>query len=182
MVTEFLYWVKHPGHWVLLKNRHRLGGVHLLWGSHFPFDDSNYPDNRQQAMRVTDEVPDDERQALLADNVARLYRLPGYDNGFTSDEVGAFEQLVHFSPGGREREVQQVFQGDRGVEPLADLLRLVRDPGEQSPTLLHGRGPMGEERTLLDERGEAHPVESAELLGESHGPLGPVAGFVVEVA
>lgn len=79
-----------------VKNRHLLGGVHLLWASHFPFDDSNFPDNRQQAMRVTDEVPHDERQALLADNVARLYRLPGYDAGFTSDEVGAFEQLVHF--------------------------------------------------------------------------------------
>jgi predicted TIM-barrel fold metal-dependent hydrolase len=79
-----------------VKNRHRLGGVHLLWASHFPYDDSNFPDNRQQAMRVTDEVPHDERQALLADNVARLYRLPGYDTGFTSDEVGAFEQLVHF--------------------------------------------------------------------------------------
>ena len=64
-----------------MKNRHRLGAVHLMWASHFPFDDSNFPDNRQQAMRVTDEVPQDERQALLADNVARLYRLPGYDAG-----------------------------------------------------------------------------------------------------
>ena len=79
-----------------VKNRHRLGAVHLMWASHFPFDDSNFPDNRQQAMRVTDEVPHDERQALLADNVPRLYRLPGHDAGFTRDEVAAFEQLVHF--------------------------------------------------------------------------------------
>jgi predicted TIM-barrel fold metal-dependent hydrolase len=79
-----------------VKNRHRLGDVHLLWASHFPFDDSNYPDNRQQAMRVTEEVPATEQHALLAGNVGRLYRLPGYEVDFTSDEVAAFEQLVHF--------------------------------------------------------------------------------------
>jgi len=79
-----------------VKNRHRLGPVHLMWGSHFPFEDSNWPDNRQQAMRVTEEAPAADRHALLASNVARLYRLPGYEKGFTDDEVTAFEQLVYF--------------------------------------------------------------------------------------
>ena len=79
-----------------VKNRQRLGGAHLMWASHFPYEDSNWPDNRQQAMRVTDEVPPDERQAMLAGNVARLYRLPGYERASPSDEVTAFDQLVHF--------------------------------------------------------------------------------------
>jgi predicted TIM-barrel fold metal-dependent hydrolase len=80
-----------------VRNRHRLGAVHLMWASHFPFEDSNYPDNRQQAMRVTDEVVPEERQALLAGNVGRLYRLPGYeDAAFSSEEISAFEQLVYF--------------------------------------------------------------------------------------
>jgi predicted TIM-barrel fold metal-dependent hydrolase len=79
-----------------VKNRHRLGGAHLMWAGHFPFDDSNWPDDRQQAMRVTDEVPVDERRALLASNVSKLYRLPGFEQGFTTDEVRSFEQLVHF--------------------------------------------------------------------------------------
>jgi predicted TIM-barrel fold metal-dependent hydrolase len=79
-----------------VKNRHRLGDVHLLWASHFPFEDANWPDDRQQAMRVTEELSDDERQALLAGNLSRLYRLPGYEKEFTNDEVSAFEQLVHF--------------------------------------------------------------------------------------
>jgi predicted TIM-barrel fold metal-dependent hydrolase len=79
-----------------VRNRHRLGDVHLMWASHFPYEDANFPDDRQQAMRVTDEVPSEERQALLAGNVGRLYRLPGYDVDFTSDEVAAFEQLVNF--------------------------------------------------------------------------------------
>jgi predicted TIM-barrel fold metal-dependent hydrolase len=79
-----------------VKNRQRLGGVHLMWASHFPYEDSNWPDNRQQAMRVTDETPADHRHALLAGNVARLYRLPGFEEGFMEDEVMSFEQLVHF--------------------------------------------------------------------------------------
>jgi predicted TIM-barrel fold metal-dependent hydrolase len=78
-----------------VKNRHLIGGVHLMWASHFPHEDSNWPDNRQQAMLVTDEAPTEHRQAMLADNCARLYRLPGYE-GFTADEVVDFEQLVHF--------------------------------------------------------------------------------------
>jgi len=79
-----------------VRNRHGLGDVHLLWASHFPFADSNYPDNRQQAMQLTEEVPSKERHALLADNVGRLYRLPGYEAGFTTDEVAVFDQLAHF--------------------------------------------------------------------------------------
>jgi predicted TIM-barrel fold metal-dependent hydrolase len=79
-----------------VKNRHKLGAAHLMWGSHFPLDDSNWPDSRQQAMRVTDEVPATDRHGLLAGNAARLYRLRGHEDGFADTEVGAFEQLVHF--------------------------------------------------------------------------------------
>jgi predicted TIM-barrel fold metal-dependent hydrolase len=79
-----------------VKNRHRLGGVHLMWASHFPYEESNWPDSRQQAMRVTDSTPTDDRHSLLSGNVARLYRLPGFEKGFTEDEISSFEQLVHF--------------------------------------------------------------------------------------
>lgn len=79
-----------------VRNRHRFGAVHLMWASHFPYEDANWPDDRQQAMRVTEEVPAAERQALLADNISRLYRLPGFEDGFGTDEIRAFDQLVHF--------------------------------------------------------------------------------------
>lgn len=79
-----------------VKNRHRLGQAHLMWASHFPCEDSNWPDNRQQSTQVTDEAPTDDRHALLAGNAARLYRLPGFEKGFTEDEITAFDQLVHF--------------------------------------------------------------------------------------
>ena len=79
-----------------MKNRHVLGKVHLMWGSHYPMADSHWPDDRQQAMRVTEEVPAEDRLALLGGNVARLYQLPGHTGGFTGDELTRFEQLVHF--------------------------------------------------------------------------------------
>jgi hypothetical protein len=47
-------------------------------------------------MLVTDEAPAEERHALLAGNVAKLYRLPGHEDGFGAEEISAFDQLVHF--------------------------------------------------------------------------------------
>ena len=74
-----------------VKNRHVLGTVHLMWASHYPMADSHWPDDRQQAMRVTEEVPAEDRHALLGGNVARLYQLPGHAGGFTADELTRFE-------------------------------------------------------------------------------------------
>ena len=79
-----------------VRNRNIFGKVHLIWGSHFPYDDSNWPDNRQQAVRLTDEVSPEDRQAVLADNVGRLYGLPGYEKDFSEEEVSTFPDLVHF--------------------------------------------------------------------------------------
>jgi predicted TIM-barrel fold metal-dependent hydrolase len=78
-----------------IRTRHLLGASHLLWGSHFPLDATNWPDNREQAMRVTEELPTEDRQKVLGENVARLYRLPGYEAGFEDGAVNEFEQLVH---------------------------------------------------------------------------------------
>ena len=36
------------------------------------------------------------RRSVLADNVGRLYGLPGYEKGFTDEEVSDFPALVHF--------------------------------------------------------------------------------------
>jgi predicted TIM-barrel fold metal-dependent hydrolase len=79
-----------------VKNRHNIGPAHLIWASHFPYDDSNWPDNRQQAVRITAEAPTDVQQAMMAGNVARLYRLPGYEEGFGAAELKDFAPLVHY--------------------------------------------------------------------------------------
>ena len=81
---------------VAVKNRHNLGPAHLMWASHFPYDDSNWPDDRQQASLVTAEVPAETKADLLAGNVARLYRLPGYETGFDKAKIFEFEPLVHY--------------------------------------------------------------------------------------
>jgi predicted TIM-barrel fold metal-dependent hydrolase len=79
-----------------VKNRSKIGPSHLMWASHFPHDVSDWPDDRQQAMLITDEVPAPERQALLADNAGKLYRLPGFESGFADSDINTFETLVHF--------------------------------------------------------------------------------------
>ena len=75
--------------------RNMIGAAHLLWASHFPLDAADWPDNRQQAAQLTEEVPEETRQALLAENTARLYRLPGYEKGFDPAMVESFDKLVH---------------------------------------------------------------------------------------
>ncbi|SFF90171.1 Amidohydrolase [Novosphingobium sp. CF614] len=79
-----------------VKNRHNIGPAHLMWASHFPYDDSNWPDNRQQATRVTAEAPAGARDGFLAANVARLYGLPGYEAGFEDAALKEFVPLVHY--------------------------------------------------------------------------------------
>jgi predicted TIM-barrel fold metal-dependent hydrolase len=79
-----------------MRNLDNLGRAHLMWASHFPYDDSDWPDNRQHAIRVTGEAPAEVREALMAGNVARLYRLPGYEAGFTDEAVRDFVDLVHY--------------------------------------------------------------------------------------
>jgi predicted TIM-barrel fold metal-dependent hydrolase len=76
--------------------RSKLGITQLLWASRFPDEDSEWPDNRQQAVRVTSEVAAADQQALLAGNVAKLYRLPGSESGFAAEDFKEFEPLVHF--------------------------------------------------------------------------------------
>jgi predicted TIM-barrel fold metal-dependent hydrolase len=78
-----------------VKHRDLIGAEHLLWASHFPLDASNWPDNRQQAMRVTEELPAGDKKALLAGNTARLYRLPGFEAGINPTPFESVERLVH---------------------------------------------------------------------------------------
>ncbi len=78
-----------------VKHRDLIGAEHLLWASHFPLDAANWPDDRQQAMRVSEELPTEDKQALLAGNTARLYRLPGYEEGVQPTPFESVERLVH---------------------------------------------------------------------------------------
>ena len=78
-----------------VKHRHVFGTDHLLWGSHFPLDACDWPDDRSQAMRITEELPAEDKHAILAGNTARLYRLPGYEEGLVPTPFESVERLVH---------------------------------------------------------------------------------------
>jgi predicted TIM-barrel fold metal-dependent hydrolase len=79
-----------------VRNRNNLGNAHLMWASHFPYDDSSWPDDRQHAVRTTAEAPPEVRAGMMATNAARLYRLPGHEAGFTAEAVNDFVDLVHY--------------------------------------------------------------------------------------
>jgi predicted TIM-barrel fold metal-dependent hydrolase len=78
-----------------VKHRRVFGKDHLLWASHFPLDASDWPDDRAQAVRLTEELPADDKHAILAGNTGRLYRLPGYEDGVAPTPFEEVERLVH---------------------------------------------------------------------------------------
>jgi predicted TIM-barrel fold metal-dependent hydrolase len=90
------FWFTFHQDTAAVKNRAKIGPAHLLWASHFPFDSSNWPDNRQQAINLADLANAEDRPSLLAENAARLYKLPGYEAGFSSDKLEEFTRLVTF--------------------------------------------------------------------------------------
>lgn len=90
---HFWFTVQHDRSAV--KNRNVFSTEHLLWGSHFPLDACDWPDDRSQAVRITEELPADEKHAILAGNTARLYRLPGYEEGMAPTPFESVERLVH---------------------------------------------------------------------------------------
>ena len=45
--------------------------------------------------RQVDGLPPEDERALLAENVARLYRLPGYEDGITPTPFDEIESLIH---------------------------------------------------------------------------------------
>lgn len=64
---------------VAVRFRRYIGLEDLMWCSRFPRSDSDWPNNRTWAERWSRELPEDVKRALLADNAARIYRLPGYE-------------------------------------------------------------------------------------------------------
>ena len=48
----------------------------LMWGSDYPHTESTFPRSREIAAEILAGVPVEEQQAILRDNVARLY---GFD-------------------------------------------------------------------------------------------------------
>jgi predicted TIM-barrel fold metal-dependent hydrolase len=71
-------------------NRDVIGTSHLMWASHLPLPGCDWPEDRGRAELTTAGLPDDERHKLLAENCAKLYRLPGSEAGFSDAEVSDY--------------------------------------------------------------------------------------------
>ena len=54
-------------------NRHHIGVTQMMWSSDFPHGGSDWPNSRTTIKDHFDGVPDDERHAILAGNVLRIY-------------------------------------------------------------------------------------------------------------
>jgi predicted TIM-barrel fold metal-dependent hydrolase len=57
-----------------IRNRHAIGVDRLMWSSDFPHSGADWPDSWRTIDAVMDDVPLDERQAILAGNAQRIYR------------------------------------------------------------------------------------------------------------
>ena len=88
------FWFTFQNDRVAVANRERLGVAHMMWGSHFPLGGSDWPDNRARAEAVTHEVPAEDKERLLAGNCGRLYRMPGFEQGFSPEELTDYRQLI----------------------------------------------------------------------------------------
>lgn len=74
-------------------HRDFFGEHHLMWGSALPTNDSNWPDDEQQVMRMCEGIATDSAQRLLADNVRRLFGI-GNAPAFIAEEISAFRHPV----------------------------------------------------------------------------------------
>lgn len=69
------------------------GPHHLLWSAALPTMFSNWPNDEEQAARVTAGLSTDQRRLLLGDNCRRVFRLDGIE-AFRDEELSDFDRAV----------------------------------------------------------------------------------------
>ena len=58
-----------------LQTRHFIGSENILWATNFPLTTSTWPNSQDYIARNFSGVPEDERQKILWENAARLYKI-----------------------------------------------------------------------------------------------------------
>jgi predicted TIM-barrel fold metal-dependent hydrolase len=69
------------------------GPHHLLWSAALPTTFSSWPNDEEQAARVTAGLPTEERRLLLGANCRRVFRLEGVED-FLEAELSDFDRAV----------------------------------------------------------------------------------------
>ena len=58
----------------------------LLWASDFPHTDSTWPHSQELLAEHTKHLTEGQRQAIMRDNVARVFNLPAGDHSWRMRE------------------------------------------------------------------------------------------------
>ena len=69
------------------------GPHHLLWSAALPTRSSRWPNDEEQAARVTAGLPTETRRLLLGDNCRRVFRLDGVED-FSDAQLADFDRAV----------------------------------------------------------------------------------------
>jgi predicted TIM-barrel fold metal-dependent hydrolase len=64
--------------WVAFKVRNLLNIERLMWANDFPHSDSTWPWSQELLQQHTSDMTEQERNLILHDNVARLYKLADF--------------------------------------------------------------------------------------------------------
>ena len=56
-----------------IKNRHEIGVSQMMWSSDYPHSGADWPNSLKSIETQFAEVPEDERQLILAGNAVRIY-------------------------------------------------------------------------------------------------------------
>lgn len=58
-----------------LQTRHFIGSENILWATNFPLSTSTWPSSQDYIRRSFQDIPNDERQKILWQNAAKLYKI-----------------------------------------------------------------------------------------------------------
>jgi hypothetical protein len=65
--------------WTAFQTAHLMSEGQLLWASDFPHTDSTWPHSQELLAKHTAHLSEAQRQAIMRDNVARVFNLPAGD-------------------------------------------------------------------------------------------------------
>jgi predicted TIM-barrel fold metal-dependent hydrolase len=91
-VRRMLWLSFHEDRYAVL-HRDYFGEHHLLWGASLPTDGSDWPDDEEQAHRITAGLEQANRNRLLSENTLRLFNI-GDAQPFTPREISRFRLAV----------------------------------------------------------------------------------------
>ena len=73
--------------WTAFQTAHLMSESQLLWANDFPHTDSTWPDSQALLAEHTQHLSEAQRQAIMRDNVARVFNLPAGERSWRMNEA-----------------------------------------------------------------------------------------------